>query len=440
MNEKTRQSPVVLIVDDDAMTRMLVIEALEPEGFEIEEAASGAEGIEVFQRAHPDIVLLDVSMPGMNGFECCERIRKLPDGAHVPIVVLTGNDDDDSITSAFEAGATDFVSKPMRWKLLGHRIRYLLRASGVLDDLARSEARLSEANAELSQTNSKLALAHVQLLQSEKMASIGQLAAGVAHEINNPIAYIFSNFGTLENYLEKLFNMLTAYEGAEKMIESFDALADLNSTKREMELDFLRSDIPEIMQESRDGLIRVKEIVQSLKDFSRVDSTRDWQLASLNKGIDSTLKVINSEIKYKADIVKEYGNLPEVECLPSQLNQVFMNIIVNAAHAMGDKKGQIIIRTSAAENTVCIEITDNGTGIPEDMLSRIFEPFFTTKPIGQGTGLGLSIAYGIIKSHGGRIEVESEQGSGTSFFITLPVTQSSSENQQAPSQALHNDG
>ena len=145
MNDETRESPIVLIIDDDAMTRMLVIEALEPEGFQIEEAASGAEGIEMFRRIHPDIVLLDVSMPGMNGFECCERIRRLPDGGRVPIVVLTGNDDDDSITLAFEAGATDFVSKPMRWKLLGYRVRYLLRASGALEDLARSQDSLSHA-------------------------------------------------------------------------------------------------------------------------------------------------------------------------------------------------------------------------------------------------------------------------------------------------------
>ncbi len=439
MNAETRASPVVLIVDDDAMTRILVIEALEPEGFEIVEAASGAEGIEAFQRVRPDIVLLDVSMPGMNGFECCARIRKLPDGERVPIVVLTGNDDD-SIASAFEAGATDFASKPMRWKLLGHRVRYLLRASGVLEDLARSEAGLSEANSELGEMNSKLALAHVQLLQSEKLASIGQLAAGVAHEINNPIAYIFSNFGTLENYLEKLFSMLTAYEGAEKMIASLDAVSELHSTKREMDFDFLKNDVPEIMQESKAGLIRVKEIVQSLKDFARAESTPDWHLGDLHKGIDSTLKVINSEIKYKADIVKEYGNLPEVECILSQLNQVFMNIVVNAGHAMGEKQGKIIIRTSAGPDTVCVEITDNGAGIPKEMQSRIFEPFFTTKPIGQGTGLGLSIAYGIIKNHKGSIEVRSVQGEGTSFFITLPIKQSAPINRPESSQPIHNDG
>jgi signal transduction histidine kinase len=416
--------PLILIVDDDAMTRMLLTEALEPEGFRIEEAVSGIEGIAAFQRMRPDIILLDVSMPVMDGFECCKRIRALPNGGRVPIVVLTGNDDDVSITRAFEAGATDFASKPMRWKLLGYRVRYLLRTSGVLEDLASSEAGLANANAALTEMNEKLALVHVQLLQSEKLASIGQLAAGVAHEINNPVGYIFSNFGTLENYLEKLFNMLTVYEGAEKMIESLEAIAELKSTKQKIDLDFLKNDVPAIMRESKEGLNRVKEIVQNLKDFARIDRVPDWCFDNIHQGLDSTLNVINSETKYKAEIIKEYGELPDIECVLSQLNQVFMNIIVNAAHSMERAFGKITIRTSVVQEDICIEITDNGSGISEQNMAHIFEPFFTTKPIGKGTGLGLSIAYGIVNSHHGQINVRSVLNQGTSFLITLPIRQS----------------
>jgi two-component system NtrC family sensor kinase len=431
VNKKNNDIPVVLIVDDDAMTRIQVREALEPEGFKIIGASSGADGIEVFQREHPDIVLLDVSMPGMDGFECCKRMRQLPGGQRIPIVVITVREDDVSISQAFEAGATDFVSKPMRGKLLGYRVHYLLRTRRVLEDLASSEAGLAGANAALTEMNNKLALAHVQLLQSEKLASIGQLAAGVAHEINNPIGYIFSNFGTLENYLEKLFNMLAVYEKTEKMIASPDAIAGIKSTKQEIDFDFLKDDVPAIMRESKEGLDRVKEIVQNLKDFARIDRAPDWCLDNIHHGLDSTLNVIRSETKYKAEIIKEYGELPDIECVLSQLNQVFMNIIVNAAHAMGDKFGKITIRTSVQQQNICVEITDNGSGISEQNISRLFEPFFTTKPIGKGTGLGLSIAYGIVNSHHGRIAVQSVLNQGTSFSITLPIRQSASERRGA---------
>src|SRR5476649_1042706 len=168
---------LVLVIDDDVMTRMLIAETLEPEGFAVEEADSGAEGLAAFEHRQPDIILLDVTMPGMDGFECCRRLRGLPGGGRVPIVVLTGNDDDASIAAAFDAGATDFAAKPMRWKLLAHRVRYLLRASGALDELANSEASLTQVNAALVEMNEKFSLAHVQLLQSEKLASLGQLAA-----------------------------------------------------------------------------------------------------------------------------------------------------------------------------------------------------------------------------------------------------------------------
>jgi signal transduction histidine kinase len=200
-------------------------------------------------------------------------------------------------------------------------------------------------------------------------------------------------------------------------------VAAIKAKRQAVDIDFLKEDIPMLMHESREGITRVKKIVQDLKDFSHVDSTLEWQWANLHNGIDSTLNVVSNEIKYKADVVKEYGDLPDVECLPSQLNQVFMNLMVNAAHAMGEQRGKITVRTgsSSAGDSVWLEFSDNGSGIPEDIQARIFDPFFTTKPVGKGTGLGLSLSYGIIQKHNGTISVKSKPGEGTTFRIELPV-------------------
>jgi len=266
----------------------------------------------------------------------------------------------------------------------------------------------------------KLEDAHNQLLQSEKMASIGQLAAGVAHEINNPIGYVNSNLGTLRTYIEQLLRVLDAFQQAGDVCDA-DARMRIKALMEEVEMDYLKQDIIDLLRESGEGIQRVKQIVQDLKDFSHVDEA-EWQLADLHQGLDSTLNVVHNEIKYKADVVKEYGELPRVECLPHQINQVFMNLLVNAAHAMEEgKRGLITVRSGVAGDGVWMEFADNGKGIPPENLTRIFDPFFTTKPVGKGTGLGLSLAYGIMEKHHGRIEVESEVGKGTTFRLYLPV-------------------
>lgn len=268
----------------------------------------------------------------------------------------------------------------------------------------------------------QLESAQGQLLQSEKMASIGQLAAGVAHEINNPIGYVYSNLSTLEKYLEDIFKMMDNYAIAESSIADNDVLSKLQAAKESLDLPFLKEDLPALMNESREGITRVKKIVQGLKDFSHVDATDEWHFADLQTGLNSTLNIVNNEIKYKAEVIKEYGEMPEVECLSSQLNQVFMNLLVNAAHAIEDH-GEIILRTGTQGDQVWIEVADSGKGIAPENLKRIFDPFFTTKPIGKGTGLGLSLSYGIIQKHHGRIEVQSEVGIGTTFRVWLPIHQ-----------------
>ncbi|HUY02541.1 MAG TPA: ATP-binding protein, partial [Rhodocyclaceae bacterium] len=200
--------------------------------------------------------------------------------------------------------------------------------------------------------------------------------------------------------------------------------AELKRLKAELDLAFLRQDIPQLMNESKEGISRVRKIVQDLKDFSHADSSQEWKWADLHQGLESTLNVVHNEIKYKAEVVKEYGELPQVECLPSELNQVFLNLLVNAAHAIPDgERGKITLKSGCDEERVWVEIADTGSGIAPENLKRIFDPFFTTKPVGRGTGLGLSLSYGIVNKHGGRIEVASEPGRGTTFRIVLPRRQ-----------------
>jgi len=283
--------------------------------------------------------------------------------------------------------------------------------------LALSKAALQVEKARQEELINKLAEAHSQLLQSEKMASIGQLAAGVAHEINNPVAFVNSNLGTLQRYVATLFKALAAYEKSEVEMtpETQAAIAEL---KRAIDIVYVHEDVASLLSESRDGLQRVTSIVQGLKGFSHVDEV-EKQWANLEKGLDSTVNLVWSELKYKAELIKEYCGIPDIECIPSQLNQVFMNLLINAVQAI-EERGHIILRTGQDEERVWIEVEDTGKGINPEHLDRIFDPFFTTKPVGIGTGLGLSISYGIVKQQGGRIDVSSVLGKGTIFRVVLP--------------------
>jgi signal transduction histidine kinase len=284
----------------------------------------------------------------------------------------------------------------------------------------RTEGELKQERAEQLSLIKRLEEAQTQLLQADKMASIGQLAAGVAHEINNPIGFVQSNLGSLDTYIGALFQILDAYEDLENTLQlESPQLTALRQLKQQLELNYLRADTPNLMRESKEGISRVSKIVQDLKDFSHVDET-EWQWADLRKGLDSTLNIVWNELKYKAEVVKDYAAIPDVECIASQLNQVFMNLLVNAAHAI-EEHGTITLRTGSHGNEVFVEITDTGTGMPPEIQRRIFEPFYTTKPIGKGTGLGLSLVYGIVQKHHGRIEVQSEVGRGTTFRLWLPV-------------------
>ncbi|MDZ4315824.1 MAG: PAS domain S-box protein [Azonexus sp.] len=297
---------------------------------------------------------------------------------------------------------------------------------GVLTDITDRKIQqlaLARNLTEQRELNRRLEEAHSQLLQSEKMASIGQLAAGIAHELNNPIGFVHSNLGTLDGYVRDLMEIIEAYEvlASESTADSAQVVK-ITQLREARDFNYIREDISQLMHESKDGLGRVRRIVQDLKNFSHV-SEQEWQWANLHEGLDSTLNIVWNELKYKCKIVKEYGDLPKVHCMISQLNQVFMNLLVNAGHAI-EKQGTITLRTvQIGDAEVCIEISDSGKGIAPEHLTRIFEPFFTTKPVGKGTGLGLSLSYGIINKHNGRIEVDSTLGQGTTFRVIIPINQ-----------------
>ncbi len=287
---------------------------------------------------------------------------------------------------------------------------------------ARAEASLARRLAEVTQLKERLEQAHLQLLQSEKMSAIGQLAAGVAHELNNPIGFVHSNLGTLQKYVDDLLAIEAAYVRVEQLPPSHSgaALEDARRLKVACDYEYIIDDLPKLIRESKEGLERVRRIILDLKDFSR-SGENDWQWADLHACLDSTINIAWNELKYKADVERQYGELPKVRCLPSQLNQVFMNLLVNAAQAI-EQRGRIVVRTASLDGqSVWVEIEDSGQGLSPEVQKRLFEPFFTTKPVGQGTGLGLSISFNIIEKHQGRIDVRSTPGHGTTFRITLPV-------------------
>jgi two-component system NtrC family sensor kinase len=286
--------------------------------------------------------------------------------------------------------------------------------------VVRDNARLEKTQQELKDAYDELKSAQSQMLQKEKMASIGQLAAGVAHEINNPMGFIASNISSLGRYTKKIIEFVDAQDEAIVSAELPELSKDLQEKRRKIKLDFILEDIDQLIEESLDGADRVKNIVQNLKSFSRVDEA-DHQSADINECIESTLNIVWNELKYKAIVTKDYGELPLTSCYPQQLNQVFMNLLVNAAQAI-EKEGEITIRTWNGDGHVNISISDTGEGIPQDKLDKIFEPFYTTKPVGKGTGLGLSITYDILKKHNGELSVNSVVGQGTTFNLKIPVT------------------
>jgi two-component system, NtrC family, sensor kinase len=411
----------VMVVDDDPMQLEHVCQILRTNNYEPKGYTEPQKAIERFERESPGVVLLGYSKPDMTGVQMCEALRKIDPKAHVPIILLSTDKSQSKI--AFEAGAQDFLAKPVSDFELVSKVKLHIERSKLILKLRLQNNQLQQEHNEQKNLIEQLKEAQAQLLHQEKMASVGQIAAGVAHEINNPIGYIGSNLVSLEAYLGDLFDLLKAYENLEKTCaDDAPETQQISKIKQEIDYEFLIDDVDSLIAESKEGISRVKQIVNDLKDFSHFEEI-EWQWTDLHKGIDSTLNIVNNELKYKADIVKEYGDIPVVECIPSQINQIIMNLCVNASHAI-EERGIITIRTSQPdENHVLIQVSDTGKGINEENLKKIFNPFFTTKPIGQGTGLGLSLAITIIETHRGKISADSEVGKGTTFNVLLPIKQ-----------------
>ena len=356
------------------------------------------------------------------------------DACHTRLQAILSNLDSEEIFHLKDGRIFECKSRP---QYLGERIvgrvfgfdditATKLAEKALRESRDRLEERVLERTADLEQANKglkatkvyqeelikKLKEAQNQLLQSEKMAAIGQLAAGVAHEINNPVGFVNSNLGSLKIYANKLLTVVSAYESNDP-----EKIAD---ARQKADLEFLREDLPSLLEESQEGLSRVTKIVHDLKDFSHVDQA-EHQKADLNAAMESTLNVVWNELKYKAEVIRELGTIPPVDCVPAQINQVFMNLLVNAAQAI-PQQGKIFVRSGTENGEVWFEVEDTGSGMSPEVQQRVFEPFFTTKPVGKGTGLGLSISYDIIvKKHGGTMSLRSEPGKGSCFHIRLPL-------------------
>ena len=418
----------ILIAEDDFVSRLLVKKAVEKIGHDVLEAENGKIALELFLEHKPDIIISDWMMPEMDGIELCQKIRASDKKTYSYIILLTAKDKMTDLVEVFEAGADDYIIKPFKPDELRSRIKNgerIIKLEGEHHDLQKE---LVGKNNKLDKTLARLKTTQSQILQAEKMASIGQLAAGVAHEINNPIGFISSNLDALNDYMTDFDTLLQHFQKLEKILKESNQenlsseikqqIQTVSDYEEEIEVDYLKDDIPELLKDCKEGTGRVGKIVGDLKSFAHPGND-EQMLVDINKGLVSTLNVVNNEIKYKATVTKDLGEIPLVEGYPQKLNQVFMNILVNAAQSIKEK-GEIKIVTKQKGKYVAVSISDNGCGIEKDHLSKIFDPFFTTKAIGAGTGLGMNIAYNIIEEHKGKIDVKSQVGKGTVFTIILP--------------------
>ncbi|AFY45249.1 response regulator [Nostoc sp. PCC 7107] len=422
----------ILLVDDNPNNLKVLSEAIKGCGWKALMATDGESAIEQTEYAHPDLILLDVMMPGLDGFETCRRLKANDITQSIPVIFMTALSDATDKVKGLEIGAVDYITKPFQQEEVIARLKLHLKISHLTRTL---EQRVQERTAELTHSIQQLQQTQLQLIQSEKMSTLGQLVAGIGHEINNPIGFISGNCSYIEQYVNDLFRLVNLQQ--HKLSEADPELEEL---MEEIDLEYLVEDLPKLLLSMHQGIDRLKDISLSLRTFARADISSKVKF-QIHEGLDSTIMLLKHRLKDqgdrpKIDVVTQYSELPPITCYPGQLNQVFMNIVANAIDAFDDLHQNalkqkiapcqytITITTSVddQQQTVTICIEDNALGMPPEVQARIFEPSFTTKPVGKGTGLGLAISYQIIvDKHNGHILCSSISGQGTKFVITLPI-------------------
>jgi signal transduction histidine kinase len=419
-----KPTPDILIVDDKPHNLRLLCDMLRKENWKVRPVSSGMLALQAATTKPPDLILLDIMMPGMDGFQVCTKLKANPLTRHIPVIMVTALTDRESRLKGLEAGAADFLSKPVDQTEIIVRTRNLLLVKEYEEFLKNHnehlERQVKERIAELEKAHIELRSAQARLLEQEKMATIGMLMAGIAHEINNPVGFITSNLGSLKKYGERLTEFIS---GQDEAIQA-GGLAPLVgeqviSLRHKLKISRILRDLPELIEECAEGAERIKKIVQDLKCFSRTDTT-DEALTDINQCLESALAIVHNELKYKATVRCEYGELSPTIGNAQKLGQVFINLLINAGHAI-DEQGEITVRTQQENDWIFVEISDTGCGIPEDIRQRIFEPLFTTKEIGKGTGLGLAICQEIVNKHGGKLDLVSETGKGSTFTVSIPL-------------------
>ena len=405
----------LLVVDDEEKVRDVFARCLR-ERYSCETAANAQEALEWLRRRPFALVITDIQMPGLGGIELLRKINELY--RDTAVIIVSGIDRTQRVIDAVRMGAYDYLLKPCDLDVLELCVERALERRTLLRNARKYKEDLESRNTELARRKAELERMQAQLVHSEKMASLGQLAAGVAHELNNPAGFILSNMSALPGYLRRLEAMLSMYDRVTLSPLDFEAVA---ATKSEVDYGHILSDLSSIATDSLSGAERIKGIVQNLRLFSRLDEA-ELKEVDVHEGIESTIRLLSQYFTSPAiELRRDYGNLPRINCYAGQLNQVWMNLLVNAAQAIGDTHGEVIIKTSCYQQTINVRVADTGSGIAAEHINRIFDPFFTTKAVGEGTGLGLSISHGIITRHGGSLTVESAIGCGTTFNVLLPV-------------------
>ena len=380
-------------------------------------AADAGEALRLLAGETFALAVLDVNMPGLSGVELLRKImERYQDTA---VIMVSGIDRTQRVLDAVRIGAFDYLIKPVDLDVLELSVERALERRKLLSDARRYKQDLERRNSELGRRKAELERLQAQIVHSEKMASLGQLAAGVAHELNNPAGFIYGNMDFLGELVASVERLLTLYDSANL---SEATRAQVEALKQEIDYENTVADLRSIIMDCREGAERIRSVVQNLRTFSRLDEA-EFKQVDLHEGIDSTVRLLSRY--YSGDRIKlrrEYGELPPVDCYAGQLNQVWMNLLANAAQAVEQSGGRrVVIQTYVERETVMVAITDTGIGIAPEHLRKIFDPFFTTKPVGEGTGLGLSVTYSIIERHGGFVRVRSRPGQGTTFVVGLPT-------------------